>query len=154
MKWSPWQVVMSTDDKSTDETWEKRKGLGKGYRRKNIFGGNNAKPALYEFSVQTGKHGKRYTVYSKLCRGVNNSASWEARFLGKTDIKSQIGDIIKKGCSVSVRRLIINKRSIKQTNDIASSMRRYDYAWRRQRSERRTHRTVVKSSIQISSDKF
>ncbi|XP_069133537.1 uncharacterized protein [Argopecten irradians] len=151
-RWSNWQTCLSCD-KTDSELWEKRNGGHLGYRRKHIFDGRLTRPTLYEFSVQTAAGHKRHIMYSKLCHGLTNDGKWEHRLLGQKDIRSQIEDILSKGCSVAVRRLkLINRKNSKAK--AINSLRCYDYAWRRQSSLRTTHRSVVKGSVQISNDVF
>ncbi|XP_060084532.1 uncharacterized protein LOC132563799 [Ylistrum balloti] len=151
-KWSAWQTCLSCD-KTDSELWDKRNGTHLGYRRKEIFDGKLTRPSIYEFSVQTAPGHKRHIMYSKICHGLTSPHKWEHRLLGQKDIRSQIEEILSKGCCVAVRRLKLVNRKPTKANTL-NSLRRYDYAWRRHGSLRTGHRPVVKGTVQISNDAF
>ncbi|KAJ8301215.1 hypothetical protein KUTeg_020202 [Tegillarca granosa] len=136
-KWSQWELVISPTIPLTEaaDTWEKRKSKIESYRRKIVFRNKNSKPAFYEFSVQAGQDSKKFVLYCRFSKGFLPQQSWESRLLGKNNIRNQINDVILKGCSVSIRRLILRS----QSKDVSSALRRYDYAWRRMRPIRKTH---------------
>ncbi|KAJ8320927.1 hypothetical protein KUTeg_002514 [Tegillarca granosa] len=152
-KWTPWELVISPTVPSSEsvDNWEKRRGDIISFKKKTVFSDKNTKPALYEFSVQIAPHSKRYVLYCRSCKGFPSQQSWESRLLGRKDIKNQINDVIEKGCCVFVRRMMLRRSS---SEAVSSALHRYDYAWRRMRKMRNTHRQVEKSLIELSSEKF
>jgi hypothetical protein len=121
--------------------FEKRRGNLTGYRKKTICGGQYHIAALYEFSVQTGDHCKKYVVYCKANKGFSlDKGSWESRLLNKSDVRFQIEDILTKGCKLFVRSVPLKKSSA--VSNKMADLGHYDYAWRCQRNERTTPRLV------------
>ena len=141
--WSKWEIAITSripeGELPTDYT--PRKGIYSGYRKNNICGGVYDKPALYEFAVQTLENGKKYVVYCKCNKGFSKSkASWESKLLSKPEIKKEVEDILSKGGRLFVRRYLLTKS--KTSSDKLGDLRHYDYAWRGQRNERTSPRSV------------
>ncbi|XP_076078381.1 uncharacterized protein LOC143048542 [Mytilus galloprovincialis] len=124
--WSKWQVAMVSSVPADEEhKWEKRHGDSEGYRRKVICGGSYKKPTLYEFAVQNGERCRRYVVYCKSSKGfILDRGSWETRLLTKSDVKSQINDILKKDM-----RLFVRSCPLMKSQDKLLALNHYDYAW-------------------------
>ncbi|CAC5426583.1 unnamed protein product [Mytilus coruscus] len=135
--WSRWQLAITPEFPEGAEyhLWKKRGGDLTGCRKTEICNGQYQKPALYEFAVQTHEHCKRYVVYCKCNKGFTlDKGSWESRLLHKTDVKTEVEDVLKKGCRIFVRHFPLRKTSA-TTNKMAD-LGHYDYAWRCQRRER------------------
>ena len=109
-------------------------------------------PALYELSVQSHWRSKRHVVFSKFAKRTPTDVSWESRLLGRGDVRRQVDDVVKGGCSVFIRRVILRRKPTAQ--NVITSLRMYDYAWKRIFRMRSSHRTVVKGDIKISNDVF
>lgn len=158
MPWSKWQLVVSPKQKIVMDAPKQmasnisypRKGTGSGYRAKQIFGGKTKVPAIYEVAVQTKSHARKYVTYSKVCHGFTTTTSmnWENKLFWRKDIKAQVDSVVKKDCSVFVRRLLL--KSDKAKDQVKQAFRRYDYAWKGLRSVRDGHRTVSKGDTEIS----
>ena len=141
--WTKWELAMTPTlpDDGEPEMFEKRRGNLTGYRKKTICGGQYHIAALYEFSVQTGDHCKKYVVYCKANKGFSlDKGSWESRLLNKSDVRFQIEDILTKGCKLFVRSFPLKKSSA--VSNKMADLGHYDYAWRCQRNERTTPRLV------------
>ncbi|XP_060567147.1 uncharacterized protein LOC132725943 [Ruditapes philippinarum] len=152
MQWSPWKIAIAPDKQKHLKITCARKGNGCGYRAEKIFMGKTQVPALYEVSVQTKYRAKRHIMYHKLlCKGFRSlESNWENRLFGNSDITTQIDRVVKKGCCVYVRRVLLTKP--KMLNEANKCLIRYDYAWNKVKSERTGHRQVTKNSIDISKE--
>ncbi|XP_045199051.2 uncharacterized protein LOC123553388 [Mercenaria mercenaria] len=151
MPWSAWKIAVSPSEMKSFGVTTLRSGSGCGFRAKSIFGGKTNVPALYEIAVQTKYRTRKHVVYNKLCRrGFANKANWERCLLGRSDIRTQVNDVVKKNCSVFIRRMVIKTPKINTA--ARKSLKRYDYAWKALRSERVGHRKVTKDSIDISNE--
>lgn len=88
-------------------------------------------------------------LYSKLCRlGFSSTGNWERKFFSKFDLRAQIDKVVERKCGVFIRRVII--KGTKASEEVKSSLVKYDYAWKTIRSERKTHRLVTKTEVNIS----
>ncbi|XP_046566853.1 uncharacterized protein LOC124275374 [Haliotis rubra] len=151
MDWSPWVKVISPDVPLKQEAqWEKRRGANPGFRKRTVFKSQNNKPALYEFSVQTIKYGRRCVVFSKFCHHIPDNVNWETRLFGNKLVRAQVNNVVSQKCSIFVRR-VVYRRASGHVKTVAM-MKSYDYAWRRLRS-RSTARHVYKQGSTISSEK-
>ncbi|XP_046566858.1 uncharacterized protein LOC124275375 isoform X3 [Haliotis rubra] len=151
MDWSSWIKVISPDVPLKQEAqWEKRRGANPGFRKRTVFKSKNNKPAVYEFSVQTIKYGRRCVVFSMFCHHIPDNVNWETRLLGNKIIRAQVNNIVSQNCSVFVRRVVY--RMVSGHVKSVALMKSYDYSWRRLRS-RSTARHVYKQGSTISTDK-
>ncbi|XP_045202198.2 uncharacterized protein LOC123555668 [Mercenaria mercenaria] len=151
MPWSAWKLVISPSEKKLNVATHARKGKGCGFKAKDIFDGRTKVPALYEVAVQTKYRTRRHVVYNKLCRlGFARRTNWEKCLLGRSDIQKQLDAVVRKGCSVFIRRVVLKKPKINTM--LHKSLNRYDYSWKGVRSERVGHRKVTKNSIDISDE--
>lgn len=149
MKWSPWQLVISSVVNTELNITHKRRGANLGYRAADIFGGNTKIPALYEVAVQTKHRGRKHVLYSKHCRqGFRSSGNWERSIFSKSSLRAQIDKVMENKCNVFIRRVVIKgTKAVEQTK---YSLVKYDYAWKTIRSLRDSHRQVTKTDIDIS----
>ncbi|XP_060578149.1 uncharacterized protein LOC132735233 [Ruditapes philippinarum] len=152
LQWSPWKIAIAPDEQKQLKITCARAGDGCGYRAEEIFKGKTQVPALYEVSVQTNHRAKRHIMYHKLsCKGFRSlNSKWENRLLGNSNITAQIDSVVKKGCCVYIRRVLLTKP--KMLNEANKCLTRYDYAWNVVKSERTGHRQVTKNSIDISNE--
>ncbi|KAL4237476.1 hypothetical protein ACF0H5_002192 [Mactra antiquata] len=150
MNWSEWKLVIAPSSRVVNDmqVTVPRTGTGSGYRVSNIFGGKTKMAAIYEVSVQTKAHSRKFVVYSKVCRGFNSGKNWENQLFGRKGVKQQIDSVVKKNCSVYIRRMKL--RSDKISDKVRHAMRRYDFAWKPLRSVRDGHRQVTKGDVEIS----
>ena len=147
LSWSQWKLAIRPDEK---DLWRKRNGDGCGYRAPTglLFNGRTRIPAMYEVAVQPKNRARRFVVYCKTSKGFGNKATWEKNLLGKKDIHAQIDEVVRKGCSVYIRRAIL--KGTKAHEKFKLSMKRYDYMWKPIRSVRKCHRNCTKMSVRIS----
>lgn len=147
MKWSSWQQVISP--RVIPELNITHARRGQGFRATQIFGGKTNVPALYEVAVQTKYRGRKHVLYSKLCRlGFSSTGNWERKLFSKSDLKAQIDKVVERKCSVFIRRVLI--KGTKASEEVKKSLMKYDYAWKQIRAERKTHRLVTKTEVDIS----
>ena len=150
LEWSPWIKVIRPD--KPDNTWVKRRRDGGGYRKISVFQGNNSIPALYEVSVQTNFRSRRHVVFNRFCSRIPANARWENRLLNGSDVKRQVDEVVKSGCSIFIRRACLKRKT--KVQNAATSLRKYDYAWRRISRKRANHRTLIKGDIKISDEMY
>ncbi|XP_045195672.2 uncharacterized protein LOC123551071 [Mercenaria mercenaria] len=158
MSWSKWQLIISPTQKTVTDTPTQiasdvscpRPGSGHGFRAKEIFAGKTKVPAVYEIGIQTKTNAKKYVTYSKMCRGFTTKSNWEVKLLGRKDIREQIDNVVKKNCTIFVRRMVLNEDKCK--DKVRQALRRYDYAWKGVKLVRDGHRNVSKGEIEISSE--
>ena len=139
IQWSSWELAIAPSRPVDDSEWEERYRGRKGFRKSTICGGKTFPAAVYEFSVRKSGDCKRFVAYCKLSSGFTKTRCWESRLLSDSDVRSQVNKMVSLGYCVFVRRCLVtdsNKDTIKK------SLLRYDYAWRRVRNVRESHRDM------------
>ncbi|XP_061170107.1 uncharacterized protein LOC133179344 [Saccostrea echinata] len=137
--WSPWELVISPIKPEDDSVWTERHRGRKGFRKSTVCGGKTFPAAVYEFSVRKPSDSKRYVTYCKLSSGFTSTRCWESRLLSDSDVRSQVNKVVSLGYSVFVRRCLVTDSN---KNTIKKSLLRYDYAWRKVRNVRDSHRNI------------
>ncbi|XP_041378786.1 uncharacterized protein LOC121391111 [Gigantopelta aegis] len=150
LRWSPWVKVVCPD--KPDDTWEKKRGERRGYRKIRIFPGKTTLPALYEVAVQSQRRSRRHVVFSRFAKRIPADVGWESRLLGRSDVRRQVDEVVKSGCSLFIRRVTLRSKTTAQ--NALTSLRLYDYAWRRISRKRSNHRSVVKGDFKISDEAY
>ncbi|XP_048778031.2 uncharacterized protein LOC125681830 [Ostrea edulis] len=139
IQWSPWELAIAPSRPEDDAEWVERHRGRRDFRKSTICGGKTFPAAVYEFSVRKTGDSKRFVAYCKMSSGFTKTRCWESRLLSNSDVRSQVNKMVSLGYHVFVRRCLVtdcNKNTIKK------SLLRYDYAWRRVRNVRESHRDM------------
>ena len=162
MRWSPWLIAMATKPLDGEEDkWIPRRNGECGYRKFTLFGNDTRHPAIYEFAVQPVDNAKKYIVYQRITNGFTENLHWDTYLLRHQNVIAQLNDVISNGCTVHVRRAIveeqftIGKWKIENTSDLRKYLTcKYDYAWNKFMYGKRRHRKITKRGHVISNSDY
>lgn len=153
LKWSLWSLAMVPSIPRGTRLWWVGRGENKpGFRRDVLFRGDLSKPAVYELAVQPYWGNKRLVMYTKFVTDRKAVQSWENYLFRTRDIQAQIDNVLESGCTIYIRRAACSDSSVRKTG--LQLTRAYDYAWRRLRGVRDTHRDLRVKRKSISSSSF
>ena len=138
LPWSSWKPLFC--DKCVTKNWAKRQSSF-GYKNEKLFKNDKRGSALYEVAVRSRPGSQKVVVFTFSALTQSFSATLD-HHLKNRSMKNRLDNVLKKGCAVFVRRLLLGRsqvfRQATQKLDI------YSYLW-----DKDTERSFEKDDIMM-----